>query len=44
MMLKSSSCNYIDAYILVNETIGITEAGADAPAKNFRSKKKTGNI
>ena len=32
-MLKSSLCDYSDAYILVNGTITITEAGADAAAR-----------
>ena len=32
-MLKSSSCDYSDAYILVKGTITITEAGADAAAR-----------
>ena len=32
-MLKSSSCDYSNAYILVKGTIAITEAGADAAAR-----------
>ena len=32
-MLKSSLCNYCDAYILVKGRITITEAGADAAAR-----------
>ena len=32
-MLKSSLCDYSDAYILVKGTITITEAGADAAAR-----------
>ena len=32
-MLKSSSFDYSDAYILVKGTIAITEAGADAAAR-----------
>ena len=32
-MLKSSLCDYIDAYILVKGTITITGAGADAAAR-----------
>ena len=31
-MLKSSLCNYSDAYILIKGIITITEAGADATA------------
>ena len=33
-MLKSSLCDYIDAYILVKRTITITAAGADAAVKH----------
>ena len=32
-MLKSSSCDYSDTYILVKRTITITGAGADAAAR-----------
>ena len=32
-MLKSSSCDYADAYILVKGTIAITGAGDDAAAR-----------
>ena len=32
-MLKSSLCDYSDAYILVKKTITITGAGADAAAR-----------
>ena len=32
-MLKSSICNYSDAYILFKGTIGITEAGDDDAAR-----------
>ena len=32
-MLKSSLCDYSDAYILIKGTIAITGAGADAPAR-----------
>ena len=32
-MLKSSLCDYSDAYILVKRTITITGAGADAAAR-----------
>ena len=32
-MLRSNLCGYIDAYILVSETITITEAGADNDTK-----------
>ena len=34
-MLKSSLCDYTDAYILVNGTITITGAGADDAAKQL---------
>ena len=33
IMLKSSICNYSDAYILFKGTIGITEAGDDDAAR-----------
>ena len=32
-MLKSSSCDHIGAYILVNETITVTRVGADDAKK-----------
>ena len=32
-MLKSSLCDYSDAYILIKGTIAIAGAGADAPAR-----------
>ena len=31
-MLRSSLCNYVDAYILIKGIITITEAGDDAVA------------
>ena len=39
-MLKSSLCDYIDAYILLKRTITITAAGADAAAKHEDEKNK----
>ena len=39
-MLKSSLCNYSDAYILVKGTITITGAGADAAARNADNRNK----
>ena len=39
-MLKSSLCDYSDAYILVSGTITITEAGADDAAKRLDERNK----
>ena len=39
-MLRSSLCDYADAYILVKETITITGAGADAAAKRGDERGK----
>ena len=39
-MLKSSLCNYSDAYILVKERIRITGAGADAAARQVDERDK----
>ena len=39
-MLKSSLCNYSDAYILVKGTITITEAGDDAAARQADERDK----
>ena len=39
-MLKSSLCDYNDAYILVKETITITGAGAEAAAKQEDERDK----
>ena len=39
-MLKSSLCDYSDAYILVKETITITGAGADAAARQADKRDK----
>ena len=39
-MLKSSLCDYSDAYILVKGTITITEAGADAAARQADERDK----
>ena len=39
-MLKSSLCDYTDAYILVNGTITITGAGADDAAKQLDQKNQ----
>lgn len=33
-MLKSSLCDYIDAYILAKETITITGAGTETAGRN----------
>ena len=41
-MLKSSSCDYINAYILVKETMKTTGEGADDAAK--QTYKKRSNI
>ena len=39
-MLKSSLCDYSDAYILVNEQITITGVGADAAARQADERDK----
>ena len=39
-MLRSSLCDYSDAYILVIGTITITGAGADATAKRIDERQK----
>ena len=39
-MLKSSLCDYSDAYILVKETITMSEAGADAAARQADERDK----
>ena len=39
-MLKSNLCDYADAYILVNERITITGAGADAAARQADERDK----
>ena len=39
-MLRSSSCDYVDAYILVKRTITITEVGDDAPAGQSDERNK----
>ena len=39
-LLKSSLCDYSDAYILVTETITITGAGANAAAKQTNERDK----
>ena len=39
-MLKSSLCNYSDAYILVKGTITITGSGADAAARQTYERDK----
>ena len=39
-MLKSSLCDYNDAYILLKERIRITGAGADVPARLGDEKNK----
>ena len=39
-MLSSNLCNYVDAYILVNGTITITGAGADAAARQADERDK----
>ena len=39
-MLKSSSCDYSDAYILVKKTITITGAGNDAAARQQDEREK----
>ena len=39
-MLKSSSCDYIDAYILVKRRITITGSGAGAAARRADERDK----
>ena len=39
-MLKSSLCEYSDAYILVKEKITVTAAGVDAPARQADERDK----
>ena len=39
-LLKSSLCNYSDAYILIKGTITITGAGADAAARQADERDK----
>ena len=39
-MLKSSSCDYRDAYILAKGRITITGAGADAAARSAEEREK----
>ena len=41
-MLKSSSCDYSDAYILVKGTITINGRGADAAARQADERDKGG--
>ena len=43
-MLKSSLCNYSDAYILVSETITIKRSGGDNDAKTSRRNKLRSNV
>ena len=43
-MLKSSLCDYSDAYILVNETITIKRLGGDNDAKTSRRNKLRSNV
>ena len=43
-MLKSSLCDYSDAYIVVKGTIKITGAGDDAAARQVDEKKERFNI
>ena len=43
-MLKSSLCDYSDAYILVKGTITITGAGADAAARRADERDKVGHL
>ena len=40
-MLRSSLCDYADAYILVKETIIITGAGDDAAARRVDERNKS---
>ena len=39
-MLRSNLCDYVDAYILVKETIAITGAGDDDAAKRLDEQNK----
>ena len=39
-MLKSSLCDYSDAYILVKGKVTITGAGADAAARQVEERNK----
>ena len=39
-MLRSSLCDYSDAYILVKGTITVTAPGVNSDANNIRDKKK----
>ena len=39
-MLRWNLCDYSDAYILISETIIITEAGANDAAKRFDERNK----
>ena len=39
-MLRSSLCDYSDAYILVSGTVTITGAGADDAAKRLDERNK----
>ena len=41
IMLRSSLCDYADAYILVKETITITGAGDDAAARRADERNKS---
>ena len=41
-MLRSSLCDYADAYILVKGTITITGEGDDVAAKQLEQKNKKG--
>ena len=43
-MLKSSLCDYSDAYILVKGTIKITGAGANAAARQADERDKRCSI
>ena len=38
-MIRSSLCDYSDAYILVKGTVSITNTAADGAAPNNRNKK-----
>ena len=39
-MLRSSLCDYSDAYVLVKGTITVTASGVNNDANNIRDKKK----
>ena len=39
-MLRSSLCDYSDAYILISGTLTITGAGADDTAKRLNERNK----